>query len=51
MLDVELYNVKRGGDSNQICDNAIVWRDEEEVRECLRNRESNWVGDVLYVNC
>jgi len=47
---VNLDNVKGGSNSNEICENAIVWRNEEEVRECLRNCENDWVGDVLYVN-
>jgi hypothetical protein len=50
VLDVNLDDVKGGGNSNQICENVIVWGDEEEVRECLRDRENDWVGDVLYVN-
>ena len=50
MLDVNLDNVEGGSDSNQICEDAIVWRDEEEVCERLRDRESDWVGDILHVD-
>ena len=50
MLDVDLDNVEGGGDTNQMCEDVIVWRDEEEVRERLRNRESDWVGDILHMD-
>jgi hypothetical protein len=50
VLDVNLDNFEGGGNSNQIRQNIIVWWDEEEIRERLRNRESDRIGDVSYVD-
>ena len=50
MLDVNLDNVEGGGDANQICEDVIVWGDEEEVGKRLRNRESDRVGDILHMD-